>query len=111
MTNTAKTRVPFTYFLPYIRTGKGAGGANKQGFDCRVGQSDIATALKVSRRAIQRWRHQGVPVENVDELCEFLGHHPSEILGRDYVTTGKTPPRRLVDDPILGDIVREMSSA
>lgn len=49
-------------------------------------QSDgiYAEAFGVSRRALSRWRTDGIPLFSADALCCRVGMHPTEVWGMKF---------------------------
>lgn len=106
-------RVPFSVFAPYIRHGKGWNVSDTESE--WKGQKEWAQDLGLSRRTIGRWVEFGVPFRYVEAVCRRLGKHPVELLGREHTIFQETdlPQQlaffRLEDDPVLGEVARELS--
>lgn len=61
-------------------------GWRGEGWPTDTGPSDrtLGALLGVTRRTIQRWRHDGLTELDADAIATRLGHHPSALWGEQW---------------------------
>lgn len=47
-----------------------------------LGQRELAELVGVTRRTVNRWAAEGVPLCSADKAAARLGYHPAEVWGR-----------------------------
>lgn len=51
---------------------------------CRGDDGRLATTFGVQRRQIQRWKHDGIPVDAADRAALTIGLHPLNVWGSEW---------------------------
>lgn len=50
-----------------------------------AGVTVLAELAGVSKRQVQRWRHDGIPLSIAEDICDTLGLHPCEVWGDTWI--------------------------